>query len=159
MSLFRHLYSVSFMTLTVHFIKLISAASIYWSSLPYWLSNDQQVPTTVAVTQVQDAYIRHRLKFLTVYSSTNNWFKERKMPLSSWSKKNRLVWQLNILLPYSFPTLSHMILLHIIEPNFLNIHLNIILPFTASECSIVFRFVSCNFEYLASHAYYTPGHI
>jgi hypothetical protein len=53
-----------------------------------------------------------------------------------------------------------MIYLHIIEPNFLNIRLNIILTFVPSECSIVFRFVSSrNFEYLASHAYCNPAHI
>ena len=73
-------------------------------------------------------------------------------------KINCLVWQLNILLPYSSPTSGHMIRLHIIQPNFLNIHLNIILPFTLSECSIVFCFVSRSFEYLACHAYCTSAH-
>jgi len=38
--LFVFFYSISFMALTVHFIKLISAALIYWSSLPYSMSHD-----------------------------------------------------------------------------------------------------------------------
>ena len=48
----------------------------------------QQFHTTVAVTQVQNECIRHRLKVQTLYSSANNWLKERTMSLRRWPKKS-----------------------------------------------------------------------
>jgi len=105
MSLFRHLllfslvhdpYSPLYKTHICCFNLLVIFAIFNVPRL-------QQFHTTVAVTQVQHECIRHRLKVQTVYSSANNWLKERTMPLRRWPKK-RLLWQLNILLPYSFPS-------------------------------------------------------